>query len=246
MHVLGIDIGGTGIKGAPINTETQEFLEERFRVATPKPAKPDDVIASIKEIITHFNWTGPVGIGFPTVIKNGKAMAYGNMHKSWKGLQIDHLISEKTGLDCTVINDADAAGLAEVHYGAGKNTKGLIAVITIGTGIGSGLFYNGILIPNFELGRIQYKKKPIEKYASNATRKKKKLPYKKWAKRFNFFLKNVELLCTPDQYIIGGGISKEMDQFKDYLKTDIPIVPAILKNNAGILGAALSYKHLNS
>lgn len=246
MHILGIDIGGTGIKGAPVNTDTQEFLENRFRVPTPKPAKPKDVIASIKEIIAHFNWTGPVGIGFPTVVKNGKAMAYSNMHKSWKGVQIDNLITKETGLDCTVINDADAAGLAEVHYGAGKNIKGLIAVITIGTGIGSGLFYNGKLIPNFELGRIRYKKKPIEKYAANSVRKEEELTYEEWAKRFNIFLKNVELMCTPDQYIIGGGISKHMPQFKEYISTDIPIVVAQLKNHAGILGAALGYIDKNS
>ena len=212
MQILGIDIGGSGIKGVPVDLETQEYLGERFRIETPRPAKPKAIAKCVQELVKHFNWKGPIGVGFPTVVVNGKAMAYGNMHKSWQGVQIDELFTEKTGLPCSAINDADAAGLAEVRYGAGKDLKGLVAVITVGTGLGSGLFYNGKLIPNFELGRILYKKNPIEQYAANSVRKAENLSYKEWAERFNFFLKNVELMCTPDHYIIGGGISKHMDE----------------------------------
>jgi len=238
MQILGIDIGGSGIKGAPVDIEKEDYLGERFRIPTPQPATPEAVAQCVLELVDHFNWKGPLGFGFPTVIVNGKAKAYGNMHPSWLNVQIDALFEEKTGLPCTVINDADAAALAEMNFGAGKGLKGMTAVITVGTGIGSGLFYNGELIPNFELGRIPWGKKPIEKYAANSIRKKEELSYEQWAERFDFFLKQVELICTPDYYIIGGGISKKMDEFKHLLTTDIPIVAAETKNHAGLIGAA--------
>lgn len=238
MQILGIDIGGTGIKGAPVDLEKQEYIAPRFRVPTPKPATPLSVSQCVQELVDHFNWKGPIGFGFPTVIVKGQAKAYGNMDPSWLNVQIDALFEEKTGLPCTVINDADAAALAEITYGAGKNLQGLVAVITVGTGIGSGLFYNGELIPNFEFGRIPYKKKPIEKYAANSARKKEELSYEEWAERFDFFLKQVELVCTPDHYIIGGGISKHINEFKHVLTTKIPLVAAQTKNHAGLIGAA--------
>ncbi len=242
MHILGIDIGGTGIKGAPVDLETGELLADRFRVETPRPAKPKAVAKAVQKIVDHFKWEDPIGFGFPTVIVNGKAMAYGNMHKSWLDVQIDELFTEKTGLPCTVINDADAAGMAEVKYGSGKGIDGIVLTITVGTGIGSGLYYNGGLIPNFELGRIPYKEEPIEKYVANSVRKAEALTFKQWALRFNFFLDTVESICTPDQYILGGGISKYMEEFKKYLVTDIPLVAAQMQNNAGIIGAACAYK----
>lgn len=240
MQILGIDIGGSGIKGAPVDLEREDYLAERFRVETPRPATPQAVALAVQKLVDHFNWKGPIGFGFPTVIVNGRAKAYGNMHPDWLGVQIDQLFQDQTGLPCTVINDADAAGLGEMRYGAGRDKKGLVAVITVGTGIGSGLFYNGKLIPNFELGRIRYKKKPIEKYAANSIRKKEGLSYEEWAKRFNFFLENVELMCTPDHYILGGGISKHMDEFKHVFTTKIPIEAAQTKNHAGIIGAAFA------
>lgn len=238
MQILGIDIGGTGIKGAPVDLITEDYMADRHRIPTPQPATPEAVAQCVQELVNHFNWKGPIGFGFPTVIVNGQAKAYGNMHPSWLGVQIDALFEEKTGLPCTVINDADAAALAEVRYGAGKGLIGLVAVITIGTGIGSGLFYNGTLIPNFEFGRIPYKNRPIEKYAANSVRKKKDLSYEEWAKRFDFFLTQVELICTPDHYIIGGGISKKMEEFRHLLSTEIPITSAQTKNHAGLIGAA--------
>ena len=240
MQILGIDIGGTGIKGAPVDLDKEDYLGERFRVPTPQPATPEVVAKCVQEIVDHFNWKGPIGVGFPTIIIDGKAMAYGNMHPSWLHVQIDELFEKQTGLPCTVINDADAAGLAEMRYGNGKGKNGLVAVITVGTGIGSGLFYNGQLIPNFELGRITYKKKPIEQYAANSIRKKEELSYEEWAERFNFFLEQVELICTPNLYILGGGISKKMDLFQHVLTTKIPIVAAKTRNHAGLIGAAFA------
>lgn len=238
MQILGIDIGGTGIKGAPVDLDKEDYIAPRYRIPTPQPATPEAVAQCVQELVNHFDWKGPIGFGFPTVIVNGKARAYGNMDPSWLNVQIDELFEQKTGLPCTVLNDADAAALAEIKYGAGKELDGLIAVITVGTGIGSGLFYNGTLIPNFELGRMPYMDKPIEKYAANSVRKKEELSYEEWAARFDFFLKQVELICSPDHYIIGGGISKNIDLFKHLLTTDIPIIAAQTKNHAGLIGAA--------
>ena len=240
MQILGIDIGGTGIKGAPVDLEKEDYLGERFRIPTPQPATPEAVAECVQQLIDHFDWKGPVGVGFPTVIVNGQAKAYGNMDKSWLNVKIDKLFEEKTGLPFTVINDADAAALAEMRFGVGKGKKGLVAVITVGTGIGSGLFYNGQLIPNFELGRMQYKKKPIEVYAANSARKREELSYEEWAERFDFFLKQVELICTPDHYIIGGGISKHIDTFRHVLTTKVPLDAAKTKNHAGLIGAAFA------
>lgn len=240
MQILGIDIGGTGIKGAPVDLIKEDYIGERFRIPTPKPATPEVVANCVQELVDHFNWKGPIGVGFPTVIVNGKAKAYGNMHKSWLNVQIDELFQQKTGLPCTVINDADAAALAEMRFGIGRGKKGMVVVITVGTGIGSGLFYNGQLIPNFELGRIEYKKKPIEHYAANSARKRDGLNYEEWAERFDFFLKQVELLCTPDHYIIGGGISKHIDEYRHVLTTKVPFNAAQTKNHAGLIGAAFA------
>ena len=238
MKVLGIDIGGTGIKGVPVNLETEEYIGERFRIPTPEKSTPKAISQCVQKLVDHFNWTGPVGVGFPTVIVNGKAMGYGNLSKKWLGVQINELFEKQTGLPFTVINDADAAGLAEMTYGAGVGLKGLVVVITIGTGIGSGFFYNGTLIPNFELGRMIYKKKPIEQYAANSARKRYGLTYEEWAVRFNFFLDYVENMCTPNHYILGGGISKHIDEFEHVLRTKVPLVAAQTKNKAGIIGAA--------
>jgi polyphosphate glucokinase len=241
MEILGIDIGGSGIKGAPVNVETGQQLRERFRIPTPQPSTPDSVAKAIKEIVDHFNWNGPVGCGFPTIISYGKAMAHGNMHSSWVGVKVDELFSRKTGLDVTVVNDADAAGLAEMNYGIGKGKKGLVVMVTIGTGIGSGVFYNGNLLPNFELGQLRYKNgKKIEKYAADSIRKKEDLSFTSWGKRLNEFLHHVNLICAPDYFIIGGGVSKKMDRFKKQLDVEVPVLVAEFQNGAGIIGAALS------
>jgi len=241
MEILGIDIGGSGIKGAIVNLTTGQFISERHRIATPRPTTPNNITKTIKDLVSFFNWKGPVGCGFPTIIKNGVCQAHGNLHKDWLGINAEKLFFESTGLNFTVINDADAAGLAEMHYGAGKDKKGLVIMVTVGTGIGSGAFFNGQLLPNFELGQMLYKDgRLIEQYASDAARKKEDLNYKKWCKRFNYFLNYVYTICAPDLIILGGGISNKFHKFEKYLDTKTPLVLAQAQNNAGIVGAAVA------
>jgi len=245
MEILGIDVGGTGIKGVPVNLETEDYLGERFRLPTPIPRKPKSMINTIAEVVKEWDWKGAVGVGFPTVMKNGMAMQHGNLDPSWVGMQVDKVIEDKIGLPVAVINDADAAGLAEMTFGAGRGQNGLVMVITIGTGIGSGVFFNGELIPNFELGQMRYKKKMIiEKYASRSVRLKNDMSFKKWGKRFDKFLHLVTLMSNPDLIIIGGGASKNLHLFEKYLTIDTPIVAAETQNKAGIIGAALAARHL--
>ena len=239
MHILGIDIGGTGIKGAIVDTTTGDLLTEKFRLPTPRPALPMEVAKVVHQVVDHFNWKGEVGAGFPTPLSHGKCLSGGNLHPDWKGVQADELFKSVTGLEFTVINDADAAAEAEMHFGAGKGKDGLVAVITLGTGIGSGLFFNGTLIPNSELGHVTYKGAPFEKYAADSIRKKEDLSYTKWGKRLNKYFKHIELILSPDLFIIGGGASKKMDRFKDEIKIRTRIIPAENKNEAGIIGAAV-------
>ncbi|MPR36194.1 polyphosphate--glucose phosphotransferase [Salmonirosea aquatica] len=247
MEVLGIDIGGSGIKGAPVNIETGHLTTERYRLPTPSPSKPALVAEAIKEIVEHFAWQGPVGCGFPTVIDKGIARGHSNMDPEWVGVHIEELFRRATGLPFRVINDADAAGLAEMHLGAGRDKSGLVFVLTLGTGIGSGVFYNGHLLPNFELGRLLYTNgKPIEYFASDAARKRKELSYKKWGKRLDVFLHHVVRLFSPDLIILGGGASKKYHKFQDVLTIDVPILVAETRNEAGIIGAAMAGYSLSS
>ena len=241
MQILGIDIGGTGIKAAIVNTVTGELLTERHRVPTPKPAKPKAVAKVIKEIIDKFNWQGPVGCCFPTTIVNGQCMHYSNMDKGWLNVKVDKLFKEEcNGLDFYVSNDADLAGFAEVSLGAGKGIKGKVIVITVGTGIGSGLFYDGNLIPNVELGHIFHPNGDIiEKFTADSVRRKEDLSLKKWAKRLDFFFNHVKVIHSPELFILGGGISKKFDKYKEHFTVDVPIEVAKFGNNAGIIGAAI-------
>ncbi len=240
MEILGIDIGGTGIKGAIVNTEKGELVTERFRIPTPKPSLPSEVAKTIKAITQHFNWNGAVGCGFPTPLSHGTCKSVSNLHKSWKGVNVEDLFQKETGLNFTAVNDADAAAIAEMNFGAGKEKNGLVAVITLGTGIGSGLFYNGVLIPNSELGHVSYKNEAFEKYAADSIRKKEDLSYSKWGKRLNKYFNHIELILSPDLFIIGGGASKKLDKYRDQIKIDAPIIPAENKNEAGIIGAAMA------
>lgn len=243
MEVLGIDIGGSGIKGALVNVKTGEKVTDRFRIPTPKSRKPEAMAAVVLEIVKHFNYKGAVGCGFPTLIKNGVCKSAGNLNKKWVDVDVNKLFSDTTGLAFTVINDADAAGSAEMKYGAGKSLNGFVVMITIGTGLGSGAFLDGKLIPNFELGQIPYKKySKIELWAADSARKKEDLSFKKWGKRLNTYLEYVELLVAPDTIIIGGGVSKDFDEFKKYIKIRTPVIPATLLNHAGIIGAASAAK----
>jgi len=240
MKVLGIDIGGTGIKGAIVDTKIGELVSERHRIATPKPATPENVAETIKKIVEHFDWKGKVGCGFPTPLAHGKCQGGGNLHKNWKGVQVDELFKKVAGIEFTVINDADAAALAEMNFGAGKDKNGLVAVITLGTGIGSGLFFNGELIQNTELGHVTYKSEAFENYAADSIRKKEDLGYKKWGKRLNKYFKHIELILSPDLFIIGGGASKKLERFIDEIDINAPIIPAENKNEAGIIGGAIA------
>ncbi|WP_297694775.1 polyphosphate--glucose phosphotransferase [uncultured Eudoraea sp.] len=244
MVVLGIDIGGSGMKGALVNSITGEMLTERYRIPTPPSRKPKEMAEVVKKIVEHFDHKGPVGVGFPTIIRHGVCKSVGNLHKKWKNVNVRELFSNTTGLPVTVINDADAAGYATMNYGIGKGKEGLVVMITIGTGLGSGAFYNGELIPNFELGQIPYKKyKKIEDWAAASAKEKEGLSYKQWGKRFNVFLKYVDLLISPDCIILGGGTSKQFDQYKDYITIETPVIPAELRNQAGIVGAAAAALH---
>lgn len=240
MKILGIDIGGSGIKAAIVNTKTGELLSERHRIDTPKPATPDAVSKVIKQMVSYFDWNKTVGCSFPTTIVNGKCIHSGNLSPKWLNVKVDKLFEKECNLPFYISNDADLAGLAEVKLGAGKKEKGVIVVITIGTGIGSGLFYNNKLIPNFEIGKMLYKNgKIIELYTADSVRKKEDLTLKEWALRFDELLEYTRVVLTPSLVILGGGISKKYNKFKEYLVSDLPIKPAEFKNNAGIIGAAI-------
>jgi len=244
MVVLGIDIGGSGMKGALVNSVTGEMLTERYRIPTPVSRKPQEMAEVVKKLVEHFNHQGPVGVGFPSIIRHGICKSRGNLHKSWVNVNVKELFSNTTGLPVTVINDADAAGYATMNYGIGRDKEGFVVMITIGTGLGSGAFFNGELIPNFELGQIPYKKyKKIETWAAASAKENEGLSYKQWGKRFNVFLKYVELLVSPDHIILGGGTSKQFDEYKDYITIETPVIPAELRNQAGIVGAAAAALH---
>lgn len=241
MEVLGIDVGGSGIKGALVHMETGEMLTPRYRIPTPPSRKPNEMAAVVAEIVKHFNYSGPVGCGFPTVIKHGVCKSPGNLHSSWLNKNVEKLFEKAAGNPFTVVNDADAAGYATMNYGVGRNLKGFVLMITIGTGLGSGAFLDGKLIPNMELGQLPYKKyKKIETWAAASAKEREGLSYKKWGKRFNKFLKYVELIAAPDTIILGGGTSKDFDQFKKYITIETPVIPAGLQNDAGIIGAAMA------
>ena len=240
MQILGIDIGGTGIKGAPVETDTGVLLVERYRLPTPVGAKPQPVAAVVKEVATQFFWHAPIGCGFPAVIRDGVAESAANIHPKWIGTNVAQLFSEATQCPVYVLNDADAAGLAEVTFGAGRGVNGVVLMITIGTGLGSALFVDGKLVPNTELGHIEVECDDAESIASDVVRKQQDLSWKKWAKRFDKYLNTLKNLFSPDLIILGGGAVKKQDQFLPLLTVQTRIVPAVLGNDAGIVGAALS------
>ena len=240
MKVLGIDVGGTGIKGAPVDTDSGELLAERIRIKTPKNAEPQPIADVVAEIARSFNYNGPIGIGFPAPIKAGVAMMAANVSPKWVGLNADELFTKTTGCDCHMINDADAAGLAEMKFGAGRGQPGTVIMLTLGTGIGTAIFYGGKLLPNTEFGHLDMKGKDAEHRASAIVRERERLSWKKYAKRLNKYLLQMEKLFWPDLFIIGGGISKESQKYVPLLTVQTPIVTAQLFNEAGIVGAALA------
>ena len=244
MEVLGIDIGGSGIKGAIVDVATGELVTERHRIPTPSPSTPDNMADTVNELISAFSWSGEIGCSFPSVIIDGKAMTAGNISDEWIGVNVEEIFKEHCkGLTFHVGNDADLAGVAEMKYGAGQELDGKVIMITIGTGIGSGLFFNSELVPNLELGHIFHTDgRPIELWASDSARKRDELELEEWAGRFNFFLSHVIRTFSPDHFILGGGISKKYHQFRDYLTVETPIYVAQSRNHAGIIGAAV-YAH---
>ena len=246
MQVLGVDIGGSGIKGAPVDIRTGQMLSERYRIETPIPATPKAVAEVVAAIKNHFNWQDPIGCGYPGVVRNGVTLSAANVDKSWIGINAESIFSQIINDDkcsVTILNDADAAGLAEMNFGAGKGRMGTILIITIGTGIGTALFTNSHLVPNLELGHLEIYGKDAESLITDSVRKQEDLSWKKWANRFNIYLMYIEKYLSTDLIIIGGGASKKIDKYIDYLQASAEIVPAQLLNDAGIVGAALAVEN---
>lgn len=238
MNILGIDIGGSGIKGAPVDLDRGELTADRLRIPTPQPSKPRAVAEAVGRIAVHFSWTHPIGCTFPAVMKNGVAFSAANVDRSWIGTDARRLLEQSTGCPVRIINDADAAGIAEMAYGAGKGRQGVVIVLTFGTGIGSAVFTDGHLVPNTEFGHMEVRGKDAELRAAARIRREKKLGWKKWARRVNEFLSRMDILFSPDLVIIGGGVSRRWERFSHYLDTRSEVVPARLRNLAGIIGAA--------
>ena len=241
MKVLGIDIGGSAFKGAPVDTKTGKLLAERYRVEVTSPCSLRDGIAAVRAIAKHFNWKGPVGIGFPGIIKQGRIGAVGNLGHVWEGQNGEVLFRRATSCSVKVINDADAAGLAETKFGAGRGKMNTVLLLTFGTGIGSALFYDGRLFPNAELGHVPWRGKPFERYAAASVRKRARLDWRQWAQRVNVYLAVMDRLFAPDLIILGGGVSKKADRFMPYIRAKAKVVPARMHNDAGIVGAALQW-----
>lgn len=244
MEVLGIDIGGSGIKGAPVNIETGDLVAERHRIPTPQPSMPEAVAEVVAEVAQHFDWKGPIGCTFPAVVRHGVVYTAANVDDSWIGTNGQALIAAKTGCPVLMLNDADAAGIAEMEFGAGKGRTGVVIMITLGTGIGSAIFIDGILVPNTEFGHMEIRKKDAEERASDRIRTEADLSWKKWGKRVNEFLGRMEALFSPDLFIIGGGVSKKSAEFFPLLTIQTEVVPAQSLNEAGIIGAALAARVL--
>ena len=240
-HILGIDIGGTGIKAAPVDLDTGALLSERIKLDTPHPAEPAAVASVVRELVTRFAWTSPAGVTFPGVVADGVIRTAANVDKTWIGTDARELFGTATGLAVSVINDADAAGLAEMRFGAGAGQKGTVLLLTLGTGIGSALFTDGILVPNTEFGHIEVRGKEAEKRASEIVREEHSLSWGKWAGRVDEYLEHMEKLLSPKLIIIGGGISRKSDKFIPLLTgLRATVVPATLHNDAGIIGAAMA------
>jgi len=241
-EVLGIDIGGTGIKGGLVNISKGEMISDRIKIETPEQSTPKQIMKVVKTLINEFDWQGKkIGVGFPAVIKNGVSLTASNVNKEWIGFPITSYFQENTGSPLVVVNDADAAGMAEVLFGKGKGVKGTVILLTLGTGIGSAIFKDGKLLHNTELGHIKYKGDIAEKIVSNIARKKRDLSWEEYGKELNHFLKYIERLFYPDLLIIGGGISKRFEKYAQHLEMDY-VHPASQFNNAGIIGAALAVK----
>jgi polyphosphate glucokinase len=242
MKVLGIDIGGSAFKGAPVDTKTGRLLAERHRVEIKSPCTLKEGLAAAREITRHFKWKGPVGLGFPGIVQNGRIGAVGNLGKEWENQNGAVIFRRATGCRVRLLNDADAAGLAEMQFGAGRGRQDTVLLLTFGTGIGSALFYRGQLFPNAELGWIPWRGKPMERYAAASVRKRARLDWPEWSERVDIYLAVVERLFSPQLIIMGGGVSKKSDKFFKYLHPRAKLLPAKMHNDAGIVGAALAWE----
>lgn len=236
---FGIDIGGSGMKAAPVDLDAGDLAADRLKILTPQPAAPEPMADVVRQLVEHFEWTDQVGVAFPSILRNGVACSAANIDKSWIGTDIDALFTEASGCPVHVINDADAAGLAEVRYGAGKDKSGLVIVLTFGTGIGSGMFMDGVLVPNAELGHLEIDGHDAESQAAASARDREDLSWKDWAGRVEHFLRKVVFLFSPELIIVGGGASRKADKWLPHIDVDTDVVPATLTNEAGIVGAAL-------
>ena len=242
MQIFGVDIGGSGIKGAPVDLDRGDLAQERLKVLTPHPATPDAVADGVKQVVDHFGWSGPVGLTFPGVVTGGSTIrTAANVDKGWIDTDARALFGERLGgLPVTVVNDADAAGVAEMAFGAGQGRGGTVILLTFGTGIGSALFVDGVLVPNTELGHLELHGHDAEKRASSKAKEDGELTWEHWAHRVQKYLAHVEMLFSPELFIIGGGVSRTSEKFLHYIEgIKAEIVPAQLQNNAGIVGAAM-------
>lgn len=242
-RAVGVDIGGTGIKAGIVDLERGELISDRVKVATPEGAKPADVLAAVTEVLSVLGVDDasiPLGVAFPAIVKSGRTMSAANVSKKWIGFEAEKFFEDGLGRDIHFANDADVAGIAEVRYGAAKGQSGLTILTTLGTGIGSALLYDGVLIPNSELGHVQRAdhSKDAEAYAAYSAMERHELSWEKWAKRLQWYYTHIEFLFSPDLFVVGGGVSKHADEFLPLLDLKTPIVPAVHRNNAGIIGAA--------
>ena len=237
---FGIDFGGSGIKGTAVDLERGEFAAERVRIDTPSPSTPAAVAEVFRELLARFpDSQGPVGVTVPGVVRHGVVGSAANIDKSWIDTDADAVFTEATGRDVHVVNDADAAGLAEARYGAARGRKGLVIVTTLGTGIGSAVIHDGVLVPNSELGHLEIDGHDAETRAANSVREREELSWEEWGERLTTYYATVEALLSPDLFVIGGGVSKHAERFLPHIRVRTPLVPATLKNRAGIVGAAL-------
>jgi polyphosphate glucokinase len=241
-RAFGIDIGGSGIKGAIVDTTNGTLVTKRVRIPTPQPSTPKAVAEVVATLLRDAGWHGPVGATFPAVIQHGVARSAANVDKSWIGTDVDAVFTDAapSATDVNVLNDADAAGIAEARFGAAKGVDGVVVMLTFGTGIGSALLMNGVLVPNTELGHLELDGHDAEKRAAASVRDENKMSYKDWAKRVDRYMKHVEKLFTPDLFVVGGGVSKDSHKWVPLLHLDTPVKPAQLLNEAGIVGAAMA------
>lgn len=236
---MGIDIGGSGIKGAPVDLSIGDLAEERLRIDTPQPSTPEAVAEVVAEIVGTFGYEGAVGCTLPSVVKHGIVRTAANIDDAWIGLDGQRLLERALRMPVDLLNDADAAGIAEATYGAAKDVPGLVCVLTFGTGIGSAVFVDGVLVPNTEFGHFEFKGMEAEDYTAASIRKTEGLSWEEWGSRVGEYLRHVDRIISPDLFILGGGVSRKLDRFQEYVNCSVPIVPAKLRNSAGIVGAAL-------